>query len=103
MKLDHEYFMKEWHSFREVMCSTDYSPEQKQDAWAGLLTAYIHCKDEADRDIRQTAMEMLVVEFPLRLGLELTAKLRDLFGEALVKAGPLVPDDFLEDDPRCAV
>ena len=100
MKLDHDYFMKEFHGFREIMCSTAHTPEQKQDAWAGLLTAYIHCEDEVDRDIRRTAMEMLVVEFPLRLGLEMTAKLRDLFGEALVKAGPR---DFLEDDPRCAV
>lgn len=40
-----EYFLKEIHSFREIMCSTKYTLEQKTKAFEGLLYIYIAMED----------------------------------------------------------
>lgn len=40
-----EYFLKEIHSFRKIMCSTEYSLEQKEKAYEGLLYIYVATPD----------------------------------------------------------
>jgi hypothetical protein len=82
MKIDHEYFLKEFHAFRKIMCSTEYSPEQKYDAWEGLLRVYFFCEG-GDVEVREQAIRMLMAEFPLRMSLELVSKLEALFHERI--------------------
>ena len=83
MKITHEYFLNEYHKFREIMCSTKYTPKQKQDAYGGLLQVYMACedKDPENEELRKMAIEMLQMEFPLRMGLELTMQFEKLFAE----------------------
>lgn len=81
MEITHEYFMKEWHSFREIMGSTKYTMEQKQDAWTGLLCVSLRCTGTPEEEENQkTAMAILSAEVPVRLGFELTSELRKLIG-----------------------
>lgn len=83
MKITHDYFLTEWHRFREIMCSTAFEPQSKFDAYEGLLRVYFCCTDEDKENIktRQTAMRMLQVEFPMRMGLEEVMRLETLFLE----------------------
>jgi hypothetical protein len=39
-----EFFLTSYHHFREVMCSTEYTIEQKDNAYGALLTDYARCK-----------------------------------------------------------
>lgn len=80
--LTHDYFMTEFHRFRAIMCSPDHSPDQKFDAYSGLLAVYLLCDDE-EQELRESAIEILQIEFPMRMGLELTARLEDLFNELM--------------------
>jgi len=77
MKITHDYFLEEYHRFREIMCSTAYTPDQKHDAYGGLLAVYICCDDgtDEDRELRESAIEVLQLEFPMRMGLELSGSL----------------------------
>lgn len=86
MKITHDYFLTEWHRFREIMCSTDYTPEQKLDAWGGLLYVYFMCESSPDEETktRESAMRMLIVEFPMRMGLEAALELELLFRTGLI-------------------
>lgn len=79
--IDHDYFLNEWHGFREIMCSTEYTPDNKFDAWTGLLRVYFLCPfDNAENEEqRKTCMDILNAEFPLRMGLELAIKCEELF------------------------
>lgn len=38
-----EHFIKTYHWFREVMCSTKYTIEQKENTFDGLATDYLRC------------------------------------------------------------
>lgn len=88
MQITHDYFLTEWHGFREIMCSAKHTCQQKFDAYEGLLRAYFSCKDENAKD-RETAMRMLQVEFPMRLGLEEVMKLERLFLQMKLADGEL--------------
>ena len=84
MKIDHDYFLKEFHAFRAIMTSTEKTPEQKFDAWGGLLSVYFLCESkpavpDEEGETRKSAMEMLMAEFPLRMGLELASELEGIF------------------------
>lgn len=81
MEVTHDYFLDEYHKFREIMCSTKYTPDQKFDAYGGLLRVYFLCVDDENSGLRETVIEMLQVEFPMRMGLEATMKLEALFEE----------------------
>lgn len=80
MKITHEYFLDEWHKFREIMLSTKYTLEQKQDAFAGLMRVDILCTEGTEEEVetRKTAMGILHVEVPMRLGLEAVSELEHL-------------------------
>lgn len=81
-KLTFDYFLSEFHKFREIMTSTEYSMEQKQDAFEGLLFVYVNVRcGEKDNETMKRAMSMLVVELPLRLGLEAVLELEKILGE----------------------
>ena len=81
MLITHEYFMKEWHSFRAIMGSIEYTMEQKQDAWTGLIAVSLQCERTPEQEeIQKTAMAILAAEVPIRLGLELTIELSKLIG-----------------------
>ncbi len=83
--LTHDYFVAEWHRFREIMCSTEYDPDQKHDAYGGLLRVYFLCDDgsKEDWEQRESMIALLQMEFPKRMGLELTIRLETLFNEQL--------------------
>ena len=76
-KYTQEYLLKEYHAFRDIMCSTKYSIEQKQDAYQGLLFVYVNanliCED---RTIRM--MDALDIEFARRISYEIIKPLTDL-------------------------
>ena len=40
---DRELFIKQYHWFRKVMCSTEYSVEDKDKEFQNLAQAYIRC------------------------------------------------------------
>jgi len=81
VKITHDYFLTEWHGFRKIMCSTEYTPDQKFDAWAGLLRVYFLCPFDNDEneEARQMCIGMLTAEFPMRMGLEMSLRLEQLF------------------------
>jgi hypothetical protein len=64
MEINHEYFLDEFNKFREIMCSTEYSINQKQAAHHGLLRVYMNVKRDnpENEKLRQQAMEMLQAE-----------------------------------------
>lgn len=96
MKITHDYFLTEWHRFREIMCSSKYEPQQKFDAYCGLLQVYFLCETqgEPETETREAAMGMLQAEFPIRMGLDMATRFEKLFLEA-----GLAPDTtaFLEE------
>ena len=82
---NHEEFLTAWHEFREIMCSADKTPDEKFDAWGDLLYVYFVCESEViavpdeEAETRKHCIEMLMVEFPMRLGLEVATKLGHVF------------------------
>lgn len=78
MKVDYDYFLKEYHAFRGIMCSTEYSFEQKDDAYKGLLQVYIMVGNSSsdgvtdeDRETIVQIMSNLDTEFAVRMSHEL--------------------------------
>jgi hypothetical protein len=80
MRPNHEEFLAAWHVFRDIMCQADKTPDEKFDAWGDLLHIYFTCESEIvavpdeEAKTRDTAMDMLMVEFPMRMGLEAAIK-----------------------------
>jgi hypothetical protein len=69
-----KYFLKEYHKFREIMCSGAYDLEQKLDAFQGLVFVYMNItpnQSAEDEQICQTAMMGLNNELNMRLGYDL--------------------------------
>ncbi len=60
---DRELFIKQYHHFREIMCSTKYDLEQKQQAFQDLAQAYLRCKLNPS-DI--TLFKAVSMEFEMR-------------------------------------
>ncbi len=74
MKITLDYFKKEYLNFREVMCSTKYTVEQKSDALRGLLTVYVNIelKDGDDPDFATNMVDALLSEYDMRIAYEIT-------------------------------
>ena len=91
MKFTHDDFLNEFHLFRQFMCSKR-SVDQKFDAWSKLLNVYFRCESthvavpDGEEATRQAAMEMLIVEFPLRLGFEEALKLQHHYNAGEIAA-----------------
>lgn len=70
--IDYKYFLGEFNSFRDVMCSTKYTKEQKENALQGLMFVYIRMKPgtKEEESLAQSAIDMLMVEFPMRMQYE---------------------------------
>ena len=88
MKINYDYFLKEYHGFRAILGSRKYTRDQKLKAWEGLLLVYVNLgglvKDEAA--VCESAMlSMSQYELPMRLALEATGDLDRLIREARVK------------------
>ena len=73
MEITMDYFSSEYMKFRDIMCSKKYTPEQKLDAWGGLLTVYVNVKtdNKEDKDTLLVRMQALKREFDMRLEYEL--------------------------------
>lgn len=76
-----EYFFKEYHNFREILCSIKYSIEQKLDAFRGLFTVYVNVKTENKEEEKkiQIAMMDLKTETDMRLGYQAMADIEAIF------------------------
>lgn len=73
-----EYFLKEIHGFRKIMCSREYTFEQKDNAFKGLLYVYI-CTENLDIDGSIVFFfKMTVEEWEKRSVLELFSPFRKL-------------------------
>ena len=53
MKFDLKYIMNELMQFREIMCSTKFTLEQKDNAFNGLVYAYLHHNIPEGKDKEQ--------------------------------------------------
>lgn len=79
-----EFFLKEFHGFRAIMCSAIYNVEQKLDAFKGLFYVYVSLDSEMsedDRELCESAMSMLNSEFNMRLSIQETMQITALFEE----------------------
>jgi hypothetical protein len=88
MKIDYDYFLKEYHGFRAILCSREYTKEQKLKAWEGLLLVYVNVRGltKDEEAVCESAMlSMAQYELPTRLALEATGNLDKLIREAQVK------------------
>jgi len=74
MKITYEYMLKEILSFRQRMCSTEYTVEQKDNAFQGLLYGWSHggkgMTDE-EEDSLTTLMQAHISEWSRRRAYEL--------------------------------
>ncbi len=61
-----DFFRQEYVRFREIMCSTAYSIEQKENAFRGLTMVYLNVPD----DSCETIWGSLVNEFSRRMTYE---------------------------------
>ena len=68
MKIDYAYLIKELMQFRGIMCSTKFTLEQKDDAYNGLIYAYLHHDIPAgkDRDAAITLFQATNMEWERR-------------------------------------
>ena len=71
MKIDIDYFRKEYLAFRGIMCSVKYSTGQIFDALLGLLHVYLRldCKLQDKNDAKMIMESLLQVELPRRMAL----------------------------------
>lgn len=70
---NHEYFLKEYTAFREIMCSTKYSFEQKTEAHERLLAIYMLVKfdNKENEKLRVHIITTIDIEFAKRMSYEL--------------------------------
>ena len=72
-----EYLLEEYHAFRKIMCSTEYTIEQKQNAYYGLMWVYLHASLICDEST-MIMMDTLEIEFSRRIAYEIVQPLRKL-------------------------
>lgn len=66
-----EYFLAEYHRFRNVMCSRKYDSNQKLLGFKGLFGVFLHVPKEDELfDICKAAFDALFEELPRRLAYE---------------------------------
>lgn len=72
------YFLEEYHKFRQILCSTKYTIEQKLNAWKGLLYVYVNVETENEKqeNLMQTCMSAIQRETEMRTGMELFLQIR---------------------------
>jgi hypothetical protein len=62
-----DYFRSEYTAFRNIMCSTEYSPEEVEDAYRGLFLVYLNLKvDDKQEKIVESTMVALADEYSRR-------------------------------------
>ena len=71
-----ELFLTSYHFFREVMCSKEFSVDQKRKYYCNLVQDYVRC-EITDNDV--IIMSALTAEFDRRLALEEMLKLGIIF------------------------
>lgn len=69
-KFPREMFFISYHHFRQIMCSTKYTLQQKDTAFGDLATDYVRCKIE-DSDI--VIFAAILEEWSRRRGWEMFA------------------------------
>lgn len=69
MKITFKYYLQEYAKFREIMCSTEYTMEQKQNAFEGMARVYLlaETKDEQERGRVVSSFLALSEEFERRM------------------------------------
>ena len=72
-----EYLLKEYHAFRKIMCSTEYTIEQKQAAYSGLLWVSMQ-NSVVLAEATINMMNALDIEFAYRISYEIVQPLRKL-------------------------
>lgn len=76
MKITGDYFLKEYHTFREIMCSLKYTIEDKDEAFKGLTFVYFNIEsDDPKLELCESAYAALTYEFPMRQACQLMALL----------------------------
>jgi hypothetical protein len=76
-----EYFLKEYHLFRALMCRADKSVDDKLEGYKALWFVYLNLKLDQPKDKRELcmdAMNALDVELNMRIGLQAFTKLKAL-------------------------
>lgn len=69
MEVTMDYYRSEYNRFREVMCSTEYTREQKEDAFQGIALVYFNAKtdNKEDNDALIISFQALVMEYEMRM------------------------------------
>ena len=76
MKITGDYFLKEYHAFREIMCSRKYTVEQKDKAFSGLTYVYFNIDpNDPKLETCRSAYEALFHEFSMRQVYQITSSL----------------------------
>jgi len=79
MKYTGEYFLAEYHKFRNVMCSRRYDSNQKLLGFKGLWAVFLRIsKDDEQYDVCAGVFDALFVELPRRLSYEAVQPLTEL-------------------------
>ena len=79
-----EYFLKEYHLFRALMCSADKSVDDKLEAYKALWFVYLNLKTDMLEDDKETckfAMGALDMELNLRIGIQFRMEVEALVRE----------------------
>lgn len=79
MKITGDYFLKEYHVFRNIMCSLEYTVEQKDEAFKGLTLVYFNIElDDPKLELcKLTYTALALHEFPMRQTYQIMASLGD--------------------------
>ncbi len=74
--VDMEFFKKQYHEFRAVMCDPTISIEEKQDEYEEFLHVYIlvDTKTKEEKEFIITMVQALQSEFSRRMALQLVAE-----------------------------
>jgi len=69
MEVTMDYYRDEYNKFREIMCSTKYTTEQKEDAFQGMAYVYLNTKtdNDKDKDALITSFQALTIEYEMRM------------------------------------
>lgn len=81
-KITVDYFRQEYGDFRKIMCSANYSTEQKLDAFEALVFVYMNIDpsiSKEDESSCQIAMQSLKIEFDMRLGYQAVMEIHALY------------------------
>lgn len=68
-----EYVFSEYHAYRTILCSNQYTVENKLDALYGFMVCYVYFKPENNDEQRQVLniFDAIITETSMRLGYEM--------------------------------